>query len=122
MLVEALVHQRLQRLERNANHAVFVALNRVVARALLSGRQNHREQQQEQQHEERRNADHRRLDDKFAHVHGRDPARDHIKGDFPDKQRDHTGGAAQRDQRAQQNQNPIPYRMFQTVFPPLCLS
>ena len=29
-----------------------------------------------------------------------------------------SGGAAQRDQRAQQNQNPIPYRMFQTVFPP----
>ncbi|MFR5787015.1 MAG: hypothetical protein ACLUHE_07835 [Christensenellales bacterium] len=58
----------------------------------------------------------------FAHIHGRNPTCDHIKGDFPDKQRDHTGGAAQRDQRAQQNQNPIPYRMFQTVFPPLCLS
>ena len=45
MLIEALVDQRFKRLERNANHAVFVALDGIVARTLLPGRQNHRKEQ-----------------------------------------------------------------------------
>ena len=45
MLIEALVDQRFKCLERNANHAVFVALDGIVARTLLPGRQNHRKEQ-----------------------------------------------------------------------------
>ena len=116
MLAQAALHQRLQRLDGDADHAVLVALHGEIARALLPGRQGHMNQAERKDRQHHSGGDQRDL-----HLEGHigntaQQQNNRVNGDHAQHQRHGSCRAAQRNQRAEQYPETVSHGMLHRVF------